>query len=314
MEKKQRKAQQQHQPQQAVVGSNKRPREEAAATGGGGIKRPRTEMGKPAASSNAPQQGERRSLGLVARAKAARGLKGKEEMRAKKVKKAVERPKDPYLLAEEEELKYLERKLGLTGEKGGGMLVCWFACFRCFGRDGGGDHLFQRECYERGWIHDMDACPCLLIIHAWSQTNESCNVSHSHAHAHAHAHTGKDKAKKEAKLFRDLMKYEGFDDSICDLIKATDRIAEMVQQPRSKGSSMEDGTGKGKGKTLPSFSSSSSSSLKQQQQGEGEAADDEEAFDSEEEEEEELDGLFGYGRDEGGVPDFLESDEEEGEE
>lgn len=93
----------------------------APANGG---KRPRTEM------PSQPPQAERKSLGLLARAKAARGLKGEQGSKAPlgkakaakadkaKAKVAVERPKDPYLLAEEEELKYLERKLGLTGACG----------------------------------------------------------------------------------------------------------------------------------------------------------------------------------------------------
>ena len=117
MEKKQRK-----------VHGGKRPLEDPAPANG--RKRPRTEM--PSQPSQPPQppqqpQAERKSLGLLARAKAARGLKGEQGSKAPlgkvktakadkaKAKVAVERPKDPYLLAEEEELKYLERKLGLTG-------------------------------------------------------------------------------------------------------------------------------------------------------------------------------------------------------
>ena len=106
MEKKQRK-----------VHGGKRPLENPAPANGG--KRPRTEM--PSKPSQQPQD-ERKSMGLLARAKAARGLKGEQVSKAQlgktttgKAKVAMERPKDPYLLAEEEELKYLERKLGLTG-------------------------------------------------------------------------------------------------------------------------------------------------------------------------------------------------------
>lgn len=125
MEKKQRKA-----------GGGKRPLEDPVQApmqaNGGASKRARTEMGRGAASasgSGSRQPPERKSLGLLARVKAARGLKGagaREGTDKKKSKKAAvaERPKDPYILAEEEEIKYLERKLGLKGA------LCLFCCMK----------------------------------------------------------------------------------------------------------------------------------------------------------------------------------------
>lgn len=130
-EKKQRKAQQHHQPQPDQAPSStggKRLREESGGSGINGSKRPRAEMQQQQQEQAPLPSQERKSLGLVARAKAAREVTGLQhkgrEQKAGKKKAVVERPKDPFLLAEEEELKYLERKLGLAGALPLGLHAC----------------------------------------------------------------------------------------------------------------------------------------------------------------------------------------------
>lgn len=121
-EKKQRKVQHK---QPATVGA-KRPREEdeqqQAAAGGEGKKKSR-----PAA--------ERPSVGLLAKATKGQdkvvvgsakvgGGGGKQKASSGRSSSAAAKEKDPLIAKEEEEIRYLEKKLGLVGEPAACLLPC----------------------------------------------------------------------------------------------------------------------------------------------------------------------------------------------
>ena len=274
-EKKQRKV------TPVASGKRGRPDESSQRAGNAGTKRSRSSTSGGLASSSIAgiSVPVRKSLGLVERARrgkastntnSSRNSTGGSSSKTKKTNEAATDAalasvrKDPFIMAEEEEIRYLERKLGLAG---------------------------------------------------------------------------KDGKKKEDKLLRDLMKYEGFDDSIGDLLQATNRISELVGGRKSVGGNScsssiakDKATKKkvggsrlealllaqhGEGGLMPDEDKG-----KEEEEGEARAWDYEADLGSEEEEEEDEDeedddesddeylSETKMGRGEGGVPDFLSSDEE----
>jgi hypothetical protein len=45
---------------------------------------------------------------------------------------------------------------------------------------------------------------------------------------------GPNRKAKEEKLYRDLMKYEGLGEDLCDLLRDVDRISAMVKQSKAR--------------------------------------------------------------------------------